>query len=367
MRDKNLYRDVVLTDRIAHQDDSDFHQGGSRIVTNAATIDRLTRTRPSPFVEQSAFFRTHASNPLPAPLRRTLRKQLIRLTHSAQAQNAMQAIRFPDGKHATQGWGISMVLRHLMPIICGDRNVRLQELTQEYVERVIIASNVRGVRKARQAEVSAGIWKQMEPYVAELRPPKDEPRDLVDVALSIRDEITLQELPEVYARLVLSTVGFTGIALEWAVIRAGERSKAGKQWIDATSSLNIISECQRIAPTAWKLIRETDPLGDGAQLEKVILMTSTIQRSARNWDRPLEFDPSRWDSAEPSSSVYFPFGKHDMVCPARQFALDYLTAALDSVREHQDIKVLRTLRRPRAHILFVPAPRRFELHAKRQQ
>lgn len=365
MRDRNLYRDIVLMDRIAQADNSTFTHGSTSIVIDPTIIERLTAGRPDPFRDQSAFFRTHASNPLPAELRRTLRRNLVRLTVSEEAQYLIGSPQFSEGEFRMQGWGVVAVFDMLLPIICGHRSPELIALTRRYVEEVVISSNIKGIRKARQPLVSSSIWKAMEPHLQ--YESSQTIRDLVDVAISIRGEISLRELPEVFARLVLSMVGFTGTALEWSLIFGLTRGSDGRPNLETFHPHDIVAESQRLAPTAWKLIRETKPT-DGEEVHKVVLMTSAVHRSAALWAEPLRFDPSRWSDGFSAPSVaYFPFGKHNMVCPARQFALDLLEHSLSEIHAGYSVRIGRTLRRPRAHILFVPPPMKIKIKAKTRE
>lgn len=362
MRDRNLYRDVLRLDKIAKSSVEDFTSQGTRIVVDAHSIDALTRTRPDPFVEQSAFFRTHLNNPLPADLRRTLRVDLIRLVNTPEAQAHANSPAFATGSFRSQGWGVRATLDHFLPLICADRDPALIDLVTEYVERVVIQANVRGFRQARQSAVSTDIWARMQPLTssAKARTPS---RDLLDVALRVREGLTPREVPELFSRLVLSLVGFTGVALEHTLVMSMRTDADGRTFLQDHPAEHLVNECQRLAPTAWKLIRHAEVVGNPEQLQGVALMTATVQRSARHWPNPTQFDPSRWADREslPLSEAFFPFGKHQMVCPARQFAMTFLTASIDTLRDDYRVSVGRSRGLPRAHILFSPAPQAINL------
>lgn len=360
MREKNLYGDLRRIDRIAEADTASFDNGGSTIVLDPAEVAAVASANPEEYRPQTAFFRTHARDPLPEDLRKDLRRDIIRLVNSEAAGSLTRTPRFDSGVFWTQGWGVEAVLDMLFPLICGRRDSALQQLTREYVKRVVVGSSVRGFRKRDRTRVSERIWGRMVPHLTDL--PTDAHNDLVNVALRVRDRLTPRELPEVYSRMVLSMVGFTGIALEWAVMLGMQRTRDGERALDKFPSRAIVDESQRLAPAAWKLIREQSIQGAEECYRHVVLMTSAVHRSSRYWDRPLEFRPERWESpSTPTTPNFLPFGRGSLLCPARQFALDVLCSALDALRAnyHVDLGPRRSL--PRAHILFVPPRRRIRI------
>lgn len=360
MREKNLYLDLRRLDRIAERDTASFENGGATIFLDSVDIADVTTADPREFRPQTAFFRTYARDPLPEDLRKDLRGGIIRLVNSQEARDAIAAPRFATGAFRTQGWGVEAILEMLFPLICGRRDPALQLLTREYVRRVVVGSSVRGFRKKERTRVSGDIWARMLPHILHLSPGTHD--DLIDVALRVRSRLSPRELPEVYSRMVLSMVGFTGIGLEWAVTLGMRRAKDGSRALDKFAARTIVDESQRLAPAAWKLIREQPIEGAEGSYRHVVLMTSAVHRSSRHWEKPLEFLPGRWESpSTPTTANFLPFGRGAMLCPARQFALDVLCVALDTLRDDYiiDIGARRSL--PRAHILFAPPRRRIRI------
>ena len=353
-----------LIDKIAAVDTTTFTRAGALVVTDPEEIDKLTAGRPDPFKEQSAFFKTYKQNPLPQSVRSEMRKLLIRLLMSTGGQAALKQPAIRDGVFKTQEWGVEVTFDSLLDIICGNRDRRLIDLTRRYIREVVIASNIRGVKKARRPQVSASIWKLMEPYFAELEP-ASVPRDLVDITLTVRASLDEAEVPEVYSRLVLSMVGFTGVALESALHLGLKRSPDGSVPLDTYPSSAIVNETLRLYPSAWKLIRESHSDATESEYREVLLMMTAVHRNPRMWNKPLSFVPQRWlDQPAPSSVDYFPFGKHNMLCPAKQFALTFLSTTLESIQATQSVSMGRHIRGPRAHILFAPPRRTITIAAK---
>ncbi len=360
MREKNLYGDLRRIDRIASHGSSSFRNGGASIVVSPSEIDAIARADDSQFRPQTAFFRTHSRDPLPKDLRRDLRKELIRLVNTSDAQTTVLDPEFETGSFMTQGWGVEAIYQILLPIICGHRDPDLQALTHEYVRRVVVASSVRGFRKKARTVVSEDIWARMANLMANLS--SNEQPDLVGVALKVSDRLTKRELPEVYSRLVLSMVGFTGVALEWALTLGLKNTGDGSSFIAKYPVRAVMDESQRLAPAAWKLIREQPIEGVENQFRHVVLMTSAVHRSSRNWTAPLQFRPDRWDApSTPTTPNFLPFGRGAMLCPARQFALDILCASLEALRDNYRVELGRSRTIPRAHILFVPPRRRITI------
>jgi cytochrome P450 len=88
----------------------------------------------------------------------------------------------------------------------------------------------------------------------------------------------------------------------------------------------VIDEGMRLYPPAWAIARE--PVADvvvcGIQIARgtqVLLSPWIMQRDARFFIAPEQFQPERWSGPAPARYTYFPFGAGPRVCIGQHFAL----------------------------------------------
>ena len=101
----------------------------------------------------------------------------------------------------------------------------------------------------------------------------------------------------------------------------------------------MTSETLRLYPPAWFLSREAtaDTEVDGCPVAAgTLLLTSplAVHRDPMYWERPLEFDPSRWlsqDMGAGPADAYFPFGHGRRNCIGSSFALTEVPLVLATV------------------------------------
>jgi cytochrome P450 len=109
----------------------------------------------------------------------------------------------------------------------------------------------------------------------------------------------------------------------------------------------VFQEALRLYPAAWAVFRRTTedqqlgdyhvPAGSG-----VIMPQWSIHRDGRYFDRPDEFDPSRWDDRNPQAvEAYFPFSSGPHACIGRQFSLTGARLALARLAQEFDVDVPR--------------------------
>jgi cytochrome P450 len=109
----------------------------------------------------------------------------------------------------------------------------------------------------------------------------------------------------------------------------------------------VFQEALRMYPAAWAVFRRTTEevqLGDYRVPEGagVIMPQWSIHRDGRYFDRPDEFDPSRWDDRNPQSvPAYFPFSSGPHACIGRQFSLTGARLALARLAMEFDVDVPR--------------------------
>ena len=88
----------------------------------------------------------------------------------------------------------------------------------------------------------------------------------------------------------------------------------------------VIDEGLRLYPAAWAMAREpiADVVISGIQIPRgtqVLLSPWIMQRDARFFPEPEQFQPERWSGPAPGRFIYFPFGAGPRVCIGQHFAL----------------------------------------------
>jgi cytochrome P450 len=91
----------------------------------------------------------------------------------------------------------------------------------------------------------------------------------------------------------------------------------------------VIQETMRLYPVGWIIPRvaKSDDVIDGFSIPAgaTVLMSQFVtHRSSRHWDRPTEFEPSRFEPervAEQARFAYFPFGGGPRQCMGSHFAM----------------------------------------------
>jgi cytochrome P450 len=88
----------------------------------------------------------------------------------------------------------------------------------------------------------------------------------------------------------------------------------------------VIDEAMRLYPPAWAIAREpiADVVVTGIQIARgtqVLLSPWIMQRDARFFAAPEQFQPERWSGPPPARFTYFPFGAGPRVCIGQHFAI----------------------------------------------
>jgi cytochrome P450 len=164
--------------------------------------------------------------------------------------------------------------------------------------------------------------------------------------------------PETKARLHTELDGIKGAATAADAMGLGYAS-------------NVLNEAMRLYPPVYVMFRETtrDMEFGGYRVPEgslVMLPQWVVHRSERHWDRPLEFDPDRWESNDRHRFAFFPFGGGPRVCIGKQFSLLESKLILATVARHYDLELVdrAELRlrptltmHPADPVLAVPRPR----------
>ncbi|MEV6419555.1 cytochrome P450 [Streptomyces sp. NPDC051662] len=334
---QSLWRHLQRWEELAANADGPFRlRFGTLFVADAATARDILVDSADHYLPQSGFFRI-GPTPLPQALRRAASRELIKaLSHhdlpsSWGIDSALHEMSDSRGRLRHQRWGIGVVRRYFAPVIAHQRHTELNSLVDTYIRSSVVADDIAG-RMARRSHrsvsrVRTGFAEQLRRLPG--REPEGDAKDLVDVVLRLRGELSPADRAQLLQRLILSTVGFTGVTLEWVVL-LGVLHGYNTPAVRPEQVRSLVRETLRLYPTAWRLGREAAadheiggvPVNRG---EHILIGTHAIHRSGAVWDKPLDFRPSRWDRLnDHQRRAYLPFGKGAEMCPANGFAIKAL-------------------------------------------
>lgn len=232
-------------------------------------------------------------------------------------------------------------------------------------------------------------------------PVEDRPPNLLDFLLAARDQdgaaLSDEEIRDQVVTFLFAGHETTAQALIWAFVLLSSHPEVEHRLVEEVAGVlgpsgraltaddlpelpwarAVTSEALRLYPPAWFLSREAASATevDGCPvIAGTLLLTSplAVQRDPRYWERPLEFDPSRWlvggegDGGAPASEAYFPFGYGRRNCIGSSFVLTEIPLVLATVLSNWRVVVEHphsvkerpavTLR-PRGHVDAYVAPR----------
>jgi cytochrome P450 len=185
------------------------------------------------------------------------------------------------------------------------------------------------------------------------RPDDGRPRDMLDLLVAARDEeggaLSAQQVRDQVVTFIVAGHETVASALTWAwdllaenpaaydALTAEADALATNPGIDDLASLPytsaVLDETLRLYPPAWVVSRralEADELAGVpvAANSLVIVSPWLVHRHAAAWDRPEEFDPTRFLDAEGARrrdvaavTAYLPFGAGPRLCIGRDMAL----------------------------------------------
>ncbi|MDQ1743201.1 MAG: hypothetical protein QOE23_1540 [Pseudonocardiales bacterium] len=343
---------------------------GTTVVADGRLARTLLTANRDDYQEQSGFLRIGAE-----PIGRSTRSQVVQRALSGLASHdlprtydlhseltALGATSTRGLPH--QGWGVRLMRRHFAAAMAYERDPRFQQLVDTYVEESVIPDDIRARRRGRYRAVD-GVREELTCLFAAGQAVNDPPRDLID-AVSLADQpLTPPVMAELYQRLLLSMVGFTGVALEWVVLLAARNG------VPPTTDEKLqdhIHETLRLHPTAWRLVRQArrDHAIGSHQLrsgEAVMIAIHAIHRDQSVWPQAATFRPSRWHSLSPDQQASFlPFGKGNEMCPASRFAIQALVSCAREIFQSYELSShIRRRSRPRVLTLLAPPAGRTNL------
>lgn len=236
------------------------------------------------YEDQSGFLRTSSHTPLPLPVRHMaiLAMQQQLKVHQAPSSSDIRDFLVELSPTHTQRWGVLAARFYFDSFLARDRSFALQGIVDEYINEVVVRDSIRGLGPRRRTErVFVSLCQRASRAIAD-EPLDAASRDLVDIVKVVGDAIGHDGVGELYLRLVLSTVGFTGVATEWLCTPRLEPARGGDVE-DRGSAMARLLYLQTILPTAWRLVRTVaQPHELGGQLvaagDDIIIATGAVNR-----------------------------------------------------------------------------------------
>ncbi|GAA4006236.1 hypothetical protein GCM10022247_29940 [Allokutzneria multivorans] len=278
--------------------------------------------RTGRYEDQSAFFRTSSRAPLCPRLRRQMSGSLMRVLSANKLCPSRTVPALVGSAHRVPGLGVRLVSMMFTEELGLNLN-GAGEIVDEYLRKIIVEHDLLGTRLVRVNRLFTGLVSRLADWLKFEYQAQDPPRNIFDVALSGLPELDHTEAAELALRLALSVTGFTGVALEWALVH-GSEDVEHKNALSRFGAHNVLRESQRLLPTAWRLVRRASTDHSYGDLRipagtTVILSTATGQRNESEWSNGSSLCPSRWNESAPAN-FYIPFGQGANSCPAKILA-----------------------------------------------
>lgn len=298
---------------------------GWHYLASHAEVSKLLTVFADSWRPESGFFRVGQVDLKPEAIK--LGNNHIRMILLEGSQEILSNIRCTKlaGKHQTRAFGHLLVRHCFSSVLHGSRSLRVADWTARYVRESVIPDDIRRRATSPYANLSE-LRLELSRLVDQEEFSRREPRDLLDVAALVAP--SEQEIPEIYQRLVLSTTGFLGAAVEWLCIDLAKQPQVELR------SKGFVRESLRLSAPAWRLTRTAarEVLRPGGTIEKndeLILNVSAANRDPLVWPEPCAFDSSRWNDSS-ASKHDLSFGKGNRSCPAQKMSLRFL----DALRAH---------------------------------
>lgn len=289
---------------------------------------------------ESGFFRI-GPNPLPKRLVSSLSSEVRALTlkHVMEyretvphrVQNLIASNSYPSNN-----FGYLFAFDFFQEMICSNAPSEIQKAMRAYIQSSILTEDVLG-RFDGQGTARRTFNIAIAEYI-EKRKKNDQLQDLLDVAIKASD--TPKEQAEIFHRLVLATIGFTGCALEWSLIGLARQ----KKFINGEA---FALEALRFYSPIWRLTRrvgiETELNGMLLRPgDRVFINLFQINKSLKMGKFPRRFNPHRMmeDDAKRNS---LSFGKGKRSCPAQRPALLFLSITLSEIHKQYQLGFKRNI------------------------
>jgi cytochrome P450 len=322
--------------------------------------------RDNRYRRNSGFYRTTSHSPIPEPQLGQLSSAVKRLLRStAPLPSSEVAAYFDDqAKLQTQASGALFASWAFRAVLGTGRSKEFAELVSFYVDRLVIRSALRAALPSTRRRDFARARRTAGRLVAAATRSEGGATDIVDLILDLAPFADRDEVGELYLRLVLAFVGFTGTALEWMMLRVATDPRQRERPLSSEDVQRILHESQRDAPTAWRLTRVVAVAHkiarvDVAPGDTVVIPTHRLHHSPDVWPNPDDYVPDRWASAQYGPRHgYIPFGFGSGACPAGPFVSQFLTDVVSAVTASHVLSTTSRLPFTKANALSLWSPRR---------
>lgn len=186
--------------------------------------------------------------------------------------------------------------------------------------------------------------------------------DMLDLLLTTQDDqgdhLTPQEVRDQVVTFIVAGHETVASALSWAMALLADRpqwqqliaDEAQTHGVDAhafpdlVNTRAVVDEVLRLVPPAWLITRQSvapDTLAGHniPQGALVIMSPALLHRHPEVWNRPEEFDPTRFIDGTVDRGSFIPFGAGPRLCIGRDFA--YMEAVLMLAHICRDLRFAR--------------------------
>lgn len=206
--------------------------------------------------------------------------------------------------------------------------------------------------EASNNKLSQEIWDLITQLIEERRKDPAEYNDLLDMLLNsvyedTGEHMTTKQIMDEALILFVAGHETTANALSWTLYLLDQHPEISEKLLAESKAVEldgditymdiakmdynrqILCESMRLYPPAWITDRVAldDDVANGVNIEKGDVIGIYIygtHRSAKLWDEPNRFDPSRFEKGKMKTYhpyAYFPFGGGPRLCIGQQFAM----------------------------------------------
>jgi hypothetical protein len=238
-------------------------------------------------------------------------------------------------------------------LLCNETSSKLTKLMTSMVKRTVLSGARSGYNELSKSFFRYRIRSAIGFEVKQRRKlSKDElkniPRDILDIVIAnTEDDISNNELTDIFFSFVFATAGSIGFVLGWSIYSLAANVEAQSEKIKYSW---IVKEALRLWPIAWNLTRRPAKSQSisGEEVSKddhIVVCPYAVHRNPDNWDEPTHFKPERWDkpiakadadlTSESKSEIFIPFGWGQHKCPAANLSTELVEEMLSYFANYQ--------------------------------
>lgn len=323
---------VLLSFALAHFDRDKRINESTVVIASNRGVREFLLDHSKEFEHESGFFRLGDTPLDPLVVRQgsaLVRRLLLEKQQEQRRSGASYLVQSHLGlKLSTQKFGHLFVAEYFRDALLFSRSSELQRMVDFFIAGSVVRHDVR--RRYRTSRWNTDkLNKLFDPLVGK-EDARKQPQDLLDVAFACTNSVS--DTSEVFRRLILATVGFTGAALEHLLIHYAQYWPSGAR--SPGYARNFVAESLRMASPAFRISRTAKRSFDTENVhvnsgDQILINLKAAHTESEVWPEPSTFDAQRWSNKEAAKN-FLAFGKGSRSCPASGEALicleDFLSA-----------------------------------------